>query len=113
MKAWTLRPLQAFIRELPDKVNAVFAGGLTMELEVVWDKLTLEQYSREGEFTVEGRVSGLKEKCAATVRVIGDLGDGKTVKETGAAKDAFTQERMATPLTESLLECDKGQDGQQ
>ena len=79
--------------ELPDKVNAVFAGGLTMELEVVWDKLTLEQYSREGEFTVEGRVSGLKEKCAATVRVIGDLGDGKTVKETGAVKDAFTQEK--------------------
>ena len=78
--------------ELPDRVNAVFAGGLTMELEVQWDKVTLDQYSREGEFTVEGRVAGLKQTCTAAVKVIGELGDGKTVKESVAAKDAYTQE---------------------
>lgn len=79
--------------ELPDKVNAVFAGGLTMELDVVWDKLTLEQYSHEGEFTVNGKVAGLKETCTAAVKVIGEIGDGKTVKECGVVKDAFMQEK--------------------
>lgn len=78
--------------ELPDRVNAVFAGGLTMELDVQWDKVALDQYSHEGEFTVEGRVAGLKQTCTAAVKVIGELGDGKTVKEKMAAKDAYTQE---------------------
>lgn len=78
--------------ELPDKVSAVFAGGLTMELDVVWDKLTLDQYSREGELTISGQVAGLKETCTAVVKVMGELGDGRTVKENVVVKDAYMQE---------------------
>lgn len=78
--------------ELPNKVNAEFAGGLTMALDVVWEKLALNQYSHAGELQVKGTVSGLKEPCMAIVKVIGELGDGETVKETVVTKDAYTQE---------------------
>ena len=77
---------------LPEKVTAEFAGGLTLELGVTWETLTLEQYSHEGEITVEGTVSGLKEKCRAKVTVLGELGDGTSVKETVSSKDAYTQQ---------------------
>ncbi|MDR1549932.1 MAG: Ig-like domain-containing protein [Hungatella sp.] len=77
---------------LPDKITAEFAGGLTLELGVAWETLTLEQYSHEGEITAEGTVTGLKEKCQAKVSVIGELGDGTSVKETVASKDAYTQQ---------------------
>lgn len=77
---------------LPVTVTAEFAGGLTLELGVTWEALTLEQYSHEGEITVEGIVSGLKETCTAKVTVIGELGDGTSVKETVSAKDAYIQQ---------------------
>ena len=48
--------------ELPDKVNAVFAGGLTMELEVVWDSGAV--FARRGIYRrrpcvrIKGKVCG-------------------------------------------------------
>jgi len=77
---------------LPDKVTAEFTGGLTLELGVIWETLTLEQYSHEGDITVEGTVSGLKERCMAKVTVTGELGDGTSVKEKVTSKDAYTQQ---------------------
>ncbi len=81
--------------QLPDRVNAVFTGGLTMELEVVWDQIALDQYSHQGEFTVKGRVAGLEQPCTAVVKVIGELGDGKTVKESVVSRDTYVQENDA------------------
>lgn len=81
--------------KLPDKVTAVFAGGMTMSLDVIWDKLPLEVYDREGTVHIAGKVSGLKETCTAIVTVIGKLGDGTTIKESTVMKDAYIQESDA------------------
>lgn len=77
---------------LPARVSAEFEDGLTMELDVTWDKLTLNQYSHEGEIFVKGRISGLKEACEAKITIVGELGDGATVKEKEAVKDAYIQQ---------------------
>lgn len=77
---------------LPARVSAEFEDSLTMDLDVTWDKLALEQYSLEGEIIVKGRISGLKEACEAKVTVVGELGDGTTVKEIVTVKDAYIQQ---------------------
>ena len=77
---------------LPETVTAEFTGGLTLDLGVTWNPLPLEQYSHEGEIAVEGTVSGLKTRCIAKVTILGELGDGTSVKETISSKDAYTQQ---------------------
>ena len=78
--------------DLPETITAEFAGGLMMELNVTWDRLTLDRYSHAGEITVEGRISGLKEACTAKVTIIGELGDGTTTMDVEAGKDAYIQQ---------------------
>lgn len=77
---------------LPEKVTAEFTGGVTMELEVAWERLALNQYAQKGEITVKGTVPGLKVPCTAKVTVIGELGNGTSVKEKEAIKDAYVQQ---------------------
>lgn len=78
--------------ELPKQVSAVFEGGLTMELDVTWNPLKLEDYAHAGELTVEGRIEGMNQTCQAKVIILGQIGDGTTVCETTTVKDGYVQQ---------------------
>lgn len=78
--------------ELPKQIAAVFEGGLTMDLGVTWNPLILEQYGHAGELTVEGKVEGINQTCQAKVIVLGQIGDGTTIKEVETTKDAYVQQ---------------------
>lgn len=54
---------------LPKRVTATFDTGLVREVDVVWDNIAPSQYSKFGEFKVEGTVKGQTLRPVATVVV--------------------------------------------
>lgn len=82
---------------LPDQVTAYFEHGLEMELDVVWETLKLEDYSRAGTITVKGTVSAIEAECSAQVEIIGQMGDGTSVEHVQVSKDTYVQQDGAKP----------------
>lgn len=56
---------------LPDTVTAKYDRGFSNEVDVVWDNIDKEQYSKYGKFTISGTVKGTDIKPKAEVEVVG------------------------------------------
>lgn len=56
---------------LPDTVTAKYDRGFSNEVDVVWDNIDKEQYSKYGKFTISGTVKGTDTKPKAEVEVVG------------------------------------------
>ena len=54
---------------LPNKITAETMDGITKEVNVVWNEISEESYSKVGTFTVEGNISGTSNKVIATIIV--------------------------------------------
>lgn len=71
--------------EMPTKVSALYSDGVYEQVEVSWDSIPKEQYSKAGDFTVEGTVKGMSGKVSTTVIVVSGTLQNVAIDATASA----------------------------